>query len=246
MKSFMKIHCHNPFFKILLASSVCFLMLLAVQEGYSADKVKPRFVIVLVDETESFAIYKNGKVEAMFWQEIIPCVVKVVQNLQPGEKFCVIGIDDHGFDTDDIRIPIQTLDEGILKAIQQKKEIIRKVKALERRKEKHRITDILGALQHTAYLLKKQDSYRDVVVIFSDMIQEPNLPTVKQASGLKFPGDTKVYCLYVNAIGQENWDKLINAWGLVFKSAGVNVSRDSNFYQRGEIDSNDFDRILSQ
>lgn len=201
--------------------------------GLPESEKNPRFVMVLVDETESFALYKEGKITTMFWPETLPWIAKIVTRLQPGERFCVIGIDEHGFDTDDVRIDY-ILDEGFMRAAQEKIKIVQKVKELTRRKERHRSTDILGALYHAAYFLNKQDTHRGMIVIFSDMIQEPEIPTLKDAVDLNFPKGTEVYCFYVNASGRENWEKIVNIWLPIFKAVGLETTKDC-FSQRGEI-----------
>lgn len=197
---------------------------------------KPRFVIVLLDETGSFALEQEG-VKTQFWSEIIPWASRIVDSLNPGEGFGLIGIDDQGFDTEDIRISLEVMDEGVLKANIQKKELKKRVKELTRR-EGANYTDIMGALSHAAYLLNNMEGkYQGIIVIFSDMVQT-------QKKGLSdelkchFPDGTKGYCFYVNATGQGKWDFLINKWDAIFKGLNLDVKKPDgklHFYQRGEM-----------
>ncbi|MBU0568645.1 hypothetical protein KJ693_01230 [bacterium] len=308
---------------ITTALTIGFCLLLL--QGCSEVKKKPRFVIALVDETESFALYKGGKLASeyvfsitnlegsqgggcsckalrerrdidkfinelnegkiseglkqaflegryflsdnagvnrksdiewevgdylvkkeddklkvyttVFWPEALRWVAKIVESLQPDEKFCLIGIDERGFETDDTRTPINTIYERQLKAIQQKRKIIKdQVRELTRRKDKHKSTDILGALYHAAHFLNKQDTHEGTIVIFSDMKQEPKPPTLKDASDLSFPKDTRAYCFYVNASGKQNWQKVTDIWLPIFKSAGLEATKDC-FYQRNNVES---------
>jgi hypothetical protein len=223
---------------------LCLILLLSSGCNIKLPEPHLRFVIVLADETDSFALYEHGEITTMFWQEILPYIAKIANNLQPGEKFCVIGIDEHGFDTDDVRIPIITLDENPLKAVQQKKKIIKDIKNLSRRKEKHRSTDILGALYHAAHFLNKQkdNTHEGLVIIFSDMIQEPKFPTLKDAEKLKFPPKINIYCYYVNATGRDKWEKIVNRWVTILKPTNLEITKDC-FYQRGEMQSQ-FNKVL--
>lgn len=199
---------------------------------------KPRYVLALVDETGSFEL--GGQ---PFWPEILPLVEHLVLGLQPGEGFGLIGIDDHGFDADDVRVSMQVLDQGLLRARLQKNQLLDQVRGLARRTKKMRTTDITGALYQAADLLKGEEEFHGVVVIFSDMIQTPKFPDAKEVADLRFPTATEVYCFYVNATkertgvaGQEWWKKIVSSWSSIFAGAGLeSVQNDqARFYQRGQ------------
>jgi hypothetical protein len=214
----------------------------------SSGEETPRFVMVLLDETESFRIG-----ETQFWPEVRSWAVELARRLQPGEGFGVIGIDDHGFDPGDIRVDMRILDERTLMAIQQRNEIIKNLKDLPRRHLKRPRTDILGALKQVADLLKDENDHRCVVVIFSDMIQTPKMPTVAMVSGSVFPKGTEVYCFYVNATtvssdveGQRSWNNIVNTWRAIFDRAGLKYETEPghyHFYQRGNTRTV-FDRVF--
>ncbi len=207
--------------------------------GCGGDEVAPRFVIVLMDETMSFRIDTT-----QFWPEVRSHVEKIVGKLEPGEGFGIIGIDDHGFDTDDIRLEMTVLNQNLLLLNRQKRELIRKVRELNPRHANRPYTDILGALYQTANLLKGEENHRGVVAVFSDMIQTPRFPSVNEASALSFPKGTEIYCFYVNATkeyhgttGQEWWDRITGAWIPIFEQAGLKYKDDNgtpHFYQRGK------------
>jgi len=235
------------FFKTFFITFSVFSLLCCEQEE------TPKFVIVLVDETGSFGIYRDGN-PTMFWNEIIPLAASVIDRLEGGDRFAVVGIDDHGFDSDDVRIPEQTIDPRALIAFQQKSRIKRGIRELQPRQHRRPYTDILGALYHTAYFLGRESGYRNVVIIFSDMIQTPRYPTPNEARELKFPPETEIYCFYVNASemdeitgrvrpGIEEWRRLLDVWIPILRNAGVNVD-ERNFNQRGVDVNRELDRIL--
>lgn len=299
---------------ITLSVSACLFLLLS---GCSSPK--PRFVIVLLDETESFALYtqkgrtpikvfsinnnaqqfekelNEGKISeelkkffirrasskevvylkdevyflpeqptvekindnvwriedylikrennrldvyiTTFWPEVLYWTTKIVNSLKAGDMFCVIGIDEYGFDGDDVRM-IKTLDKNLLRAMRQKRKIVERVKRLTRRKKYHRKTDILEALEHAAFILyavnyfsNKHQSTHGVIAVFSDMFHEPKPnrprpPSLKEASNLSFPKDTEIHCFYCGASGRAQWQTFKQEWTKVFKQAGL---EDKNF-----------------
>lgn len=202
-----------------------------------------RSIIVLLDETESFAQYQDGSITTMFWNEVLPYICAIIRKIQPENLFGMIGIDEKGFETtsDDVRI-LQALPMSSGRTRLMKKTIEKMVASLQRRKEQHKTTDILGALEHAESLLttpqlnqdtqieeNQQQQVEYVIFIFSDMKQEPKMPTLQMAKNLKFPENTKIYCFYVNASGRQDWDKITKLWGSIFKQAGVKTY---HFYQR--------------
>jgi hypothetical protein len=193
-----------------------------------------RFVIVLVDETDSFGIYKEGKLAYLYWPEILPWAARVVGKLNPGDAFCLIGMDEKSSEDDDVRIPVTVLDEGTLKAITQKKALVREIKSLTRRKEKHAATDITGALIQAAEMLQKDPARKGEIIIFSDMIQEPEGPTPESIKDMNIPGSTGIHCFFVSASDMKKWNSVVNNWINVFQSKGLNVSKD-DFNKRSVI-----------
>jgi hypothetical protein len=210
---------------------------------------RPRFVVVLLDETGSFQVDTTR-----FWPEVIQYTVKIVQTLQPGEGIGVIGIDDHGFDSDDIRIPMTVLDENALRASQQKRELARGISALSPRKLARPYTDIVGSLRQAANTLNGMTAYRGVIAIFSDMIQTPGLPGLESTTGLSFPNGTSVYCFYVDATRERPmaagklWETLVATWSPIFERVGLEYKTEEgrpHFYERGNTQIA-FDKIFSR
>ena len=67
-----------------------------------------RLVVVLLDETGSFVNY---------WQPCLDLAASVASRLKPGDAFAVIGIDDHGNDPEDARIPVTLVSPGALQSL---------------------------------------------------------------------------------------------------------------------------------
>jgi hypothetical protein len=226
--------------------SICFLTLgiaisvivMACHKQDATLDAKPRFIVVLMDETNSFQIDTT-----QFWPEIRSWTIEIVKQLEPGEGFGVIGIDDHGFDADDIRISPIVLDENVLVSTRQKRALVEQLQGLNKRHLLHNYTDIVGALYQTAELVREQQDHQIMIIIFSDMIQTPSFPKISDVANLSFPTDSRVCCFYVNAtrennklVGHEEWEKIVNAWIPIFNVVGLhyqNEQGDPQFYERG-------------
>ena len=186
-------------------------------------------VVVLLDETGSFGLHSGS--QPGFWPEIIRIVQNIVSHLHPGDYFAVIGIDDHGFDFQDVRIPFTRLPQNILRASIAKRKLINSLRRLKPRSNIPR-TDIFGAIDHAAYLISHlrqthNDITQSLVIVFSDMIQTAPLPTAQHT----FPDGTTGIFLYVNASGVNQWQKLIDSWKKRLSPLNLNIQ---GFYQRGE------------
>jgi len=186
-------------------------------------------VVVLLDETGSFGLHSGS--QPGFWPEIIRIVQNIVSHLHPGDYFAVIGIDDHGFDFQDVRIPFTRLPQNILRASIAKRKLINSLRRLKPRSNIPR-TDIFGAIDHAAYLISHlrqthNDITQGLVIVFSDMIQTAPLPTAQHT----FPDGTTGIFLYVNARGVNQWQKLIDSWKKRLSPLNLNIQ---GFYQRGE------------
>lgn len=217
--------------------SVCVLALCLGCQGTEPRGKARKLFIVLLDETESFAIYKEkGVIEEMYWGKVIPLINMIVSSMEPGDAFGLIGIDERGFDAEDVRVPFEVLDEGFLKAKMGKDRLRRVVTELRRRKEKHRSTDILGSLYHAAYFAQREPDRSVFIFCFSDMKQEPRWPTQEEARELKFLRRTEGYFFHVNASGRTNWNRLVQVWEPILSGAGLEFHTDGrlDFYQKGE------------
>jgi hypothetical protein len=152
--------------------------------------------------------------------------------LQPGEGFGLIGIDDQGFEPDDVRIPMQVLDQNPLKAGVQKQELAAQVGRLDRRNQSRPFTDIVGAIRHAEYFVKNERDHRPVLLIFSDMRQTPKMPTPANFAGLRFPEGTEAHCLFVDASGWADWQQSVDLWVKLLTAAGAKITAD-DFHQKG-------------
>lgn len=202
------------------------------------DVFKPRFFIVMIDETESF------NEDTTNLSEIITHVTNIVNKLKPGDGFAVIGIDEHGSDPDDVRIKPIILDEGTLTAQKQKVEIINKVRGFTPREIETGGTDILQALFQVAGIIKNNDKHQGSILIFSDMVQDPPLRNNEPAKDLIFLKDTKVFCFYVNVtqykadttkLTEYEWFvKIVNSWTPIFDSARLKYKKngEKQFYTK--------------
>lgn len=224
----------RPFHLLSLVLIVAVLSMSACRFGQTTED-KPLFVIVLVDETGSFGPNPG----ALLWDEAKNKTEEIVGLCQGGERFLVIGIDDHGFDTDDIRFAERALDDRPLMAVQQKREWIEEWSRVERRTPRTPETDILGALYQAAFFAKRQPRYKPVILIFSDMVQEPKYPTLAEAADLSFPADSRCLCLYVLPKGRNTgWEDMMRVWIPIFQTAGLDMTEDKNFYPKGtDIDT---------
>lgn len=225
----------RSFFRALqyLVVAVPFLAMLGCDSSNVSEQANQRLFLVLVDETESFSM---GTTDTLYWSEVLPLVSQIAGRLQPGDEFAVIGIDEKGFEDSDVRIPFRVLDEGFLRAKLQKDSLLTSIQHLQRRKNKHRTTDILGALYHSAHFANVEQSRKTILFCFSDMKQEPTWPTEKESSDLHFPNGTEGYFFYVNASGRTSWNTITGVWQPILTRARVEISSGGilHFYQRGD------------
>jgi hypothetical protein len=212
---------------------------LAILQGCHATKPQAqKLFVVLVDETESFALYEQrGVIERMYWEAVVDTLIpKIVNSLEAGCAFTIIGIDEHGFDAEDVRMPLTVLPQGFLESKMEKDKLARNVRELKQRQQRHRKTDILGALYHAAYFTSRYPERKAVIFCFSDMRQEPTWPTQEQARALKFPEGTEAYFFYVNASGRTNWERMVQVWEPILTEAGLQLYtyNSLSFFQSGE------------
>jgi len=194
---------------------------------------RPRFVMALVDESASFEPY---------WQKSLDAIGKVVENLGPSDAFGLIGIDDKGFDPEDVRVPIQAIDPAALKTKRTTRAWAANLATVQRRTHKRNYTDILGAVRHAAFFLNSQPDRDPVLLIFSDMEQTPRMPAVADVD-FQLAGGARVYCFFVNTSGWADragvsggtgWDIVVGRWQSILSSAGASVTK-GDFYQEGNI-----------
>jgi len=234
MKSRM-LNTEWPRFNAFYFMLICFTTFMAYETTLAAQTSK-RLYLVLIDETDSFGLYKGkGVVDTLYWQEAIRLTRSIIGRLEPSDEFALIGIDEQGFDEEDVRIPFEELDEGFLRAKMQQSGLARKLMALQRRKNKHRSTDILGALYQAAHFAANEPDHETIIFCFSDMKQEPQWPSAEDAKNLKFPAGTKGFFFYVDASGRKNYDKIVSVWEPVLRHAGLGIYNGQvlSFFQQG-------------
>ena len=228
---------------------ICFILMVISAQLSGCDLIskmiekgiKPQFVIVLVDESGSFALNYGG-VRTHLWPDAIYWGSYIAESLNPGDAYAIIGIDGHGFDTDDIRINIQVIDENQIKARTQKRNLKKQVQGLTRRENASSVdanyTDIIGALSHSEYLLRNMgQKYQGIIVIISDMVQ-----TARDiGTEFSFPDGTMGYCFFVNATGRSQWADLIKKWNTIFENINLDVKKPDgtiHFYQKADSPQN--------
>lgn len=221
---------------------LCLLLILAAGSIEASAQIKhavkkPKFAIILLDETDSFGSNtQHGTAQSLYWPDALAMTKLIVQNLEPGDEFVVLAIDEVGFQEEDILIPFHQFDRAFLKSRIEKKRILNNIMNLSRHKEKYSRTDILGSMYQAAHFAAKESEFEISVFCFSDMIQEPNWPSLADAKGLSFPSNATGYFFFVDASGQERWQKLVEVWKPIFENAGLGVYDDGalNFFQHGE------------
>lgn len=221
---------------------LCVLLLLAAGSTEASAQIKhavkkPKFAIILLDETDSFGSNTiHGTAQSLYWQDALAMTKLIIQSLEPGDEFVVLAIDEVGFQEEDILVPFHQFDRAFLKSRIEKKRILNNIMNLSRRKEKYSRTDILGSMYQAAYFAARESEFEIIIFCFSDMIQEPKWPTLADAKGLSFPPNATGYFFFVDASGQERWQKLVEAWKPIFENAGLEIYDDSalNFFQHGE------------
>lgn len=198
-----------------------------------------RLVIVLIDQTDSFGINaERGTAQTLYWDEALKKIKVIVNGLHAKDEFVVLAINDLGFRDENILINLQQLDRSSLKARMEMRNLGSEVLRLKRPERKFTRTDILGALHQAAHIARRENLARTVLVCFSDMIQEPKLPTLEEARDLAFPANTRAYFYFVDASGLVRWNQVLQAWTPLLRRAGVEIGREEtpNFFQYGETD----------
>ena len=213
MKSKSKL---NKFMTIMI-TCITISLIFFIQSGFTPNESTTQNirVIVLLDETDSF-IMSDGQDTTWYWEALKPSLNKIVKSLESGDEFELIAIDNKGYQTEDVRIPLEVIDQSYLRAVQQKNKITRKIDELRRRKEKYSASDIFGALKFAA---SDARGYKTRIFCFSDMEQIPSFKK-NETPRLDFSGDTKAY-FFVNVTGEKDWNETIKTWEPMIKQAGL-------------------------
>jgi len=186
-------------------------------------------LIGLIDETGSFGKY---------WQPSLEVLAGVVDHLRPGDRVCLIAIDNHGFDSDDVRLPVVQIPKTSLLAHKTRRDLRKSILALQPRQMAEqnasasagrRGTDIVGALSQAANCVAYIPDIRPVVLVFSDMIEDPaNVPSGAPERGLQFPTATRLAALFVwqgdSRGGATEWEHRVSHWVSTLRHAGVDCA----------------------
>lgn len=193
--------------------------------GGCSPEPAPRAFFFLVDESGSFED---------LWEESLDNAANIVKHMNRAEGYCLVGIDNHGFDEDDVRVAPGTLPHTIYYRTEIVK-LVKEIKELRRREYFEPGTDIPGALQHAYHLYRNfrgeaqgTPAYRPVIVIFSDMYPDHNW-NMSKLHNVRFPEATEVYCFNVRAKGREGWEGIVDFWIDTFNRIGIKVTRDNFF-----------------
>lgn len=222
-------------FSAVVLVAACGLLLIACQQRPDAQSIRigahhARFIIAFLDETGS---------RGPEWNDMVDRVAVVAGRLKNQDAFTVIGIDDHGGDEDDVRIPltiVQTrsdLDMAGLK--RQRDAIVAQVKSLKPRGKPQR-TDIVGAIRQAQGMANKVSQNMNVILaFFSDMQQTPRMPDDAAMKDIHFPDGTVGYCFYVSASRRYDFPATVSLWQRLLTSAGVAIT-ENDFHQKGTVD----------
>ena len=133
---------------------------------------------------------------------------------------------------------MQQFDRSGLKARLQTRQVAEQILKLKRPERKYRRTDITGALHQAAHIANREKMAGTVVICFSDMIQEPNLPTAAEVRDLHFPDHSGGYFYFVDASGLDKWNAVLQAWTPLLRAANMDIgdTETPNFFQYGETD----------
>lgn len=223
----------RPFFAIITA------FLCGWQSAQAQVPAANKLVIVLVDQTDSFGTNAvRGTAENLYWDEALQKAGAIVKSLHAKDEFVLLAINDNGFVDENILVKLQQFDRSGLKARLQTRQVAEQILKLKRPERKYRRTDITGALHQAAHIANREKMAGTVVICFSDMIQEPNLPTAAEVRDLHFPDHSRGYFYFVDASGLDKWNAVLQAWTPLLRAANMDIgdTETPNFFQYGETD----------
>jgi len=220
---------------------------------------KPTVLIALLDETSSFVA--NGTK----WKLSLFALQLAVKQLQPGDSFCLIGIDDHGGDPDDVRIPRTTLPAQMLRRAMVQKTLLLTLRDMKPRPTSSGYTlpngkmkgkpfgnDVLGAVSEAQVLTNYTPSNaRTRLLICSDFRDEPPTKTSGAAKKVLFPADTRLMAIFVEqgtgnpSTGLQEWQDRITSWQTRFKAMNV-ICTPRDFLPPAESDPKSLTPTLQQ
>jgi hypothetical protein len=211
------------------------LLLVGTQQQADAQAIKiggyrPRFIILFLDETGS---------RGAQWEAMRDKAAVIASRLKNKEAIAVIGIDDHGFDEQDVRLPLSVLQaqNDLMVAVlnQQRQAIVDRVTKLKPRGHPQ-TTDIVGAIKQALGMANMESKERRIVLaFFSDMQQTPKMPDAAAFRDIRFPAGTEAYCFYVAASKRYDFPATVSLWQPLLNGAGAKISA-NDFHQQGTVD----------
>lgn len=198
---------------LLRVSAVTVILLMCLTVG--CDHPKPTGLVILIDESSSFG----------YWREATEGAAFVIRTAEPQTRVVIIGIDDHGFDPDDVRLSA-TLDQAQLRATAEAKALARQARALSRRDDTGAGTDILGALEQAEYYcarLSDSGKYQWKLLIMSDLVIDTGPRVAGCSERLHFPSGTMCTAAFVAERGAASFKSTCAWWTEWFQRAGLDI-----------------------
>jgi hypothetical protein len=201
----------------------------AAAQSIRIGAYRPRLIVVFLDETGS-----RGEA----WEAMRNQAALIASRLKNRDAFALIGIDDHGGDEDDVRVPLSIVqaptDLNVAMLNQQRQEIVQQVTKL-RRRGNPQTTDIVGPIKQALGIANMLSRDRDVVLaFFSDMQQDPKMPDAAAFKGIQFPTGTTAYCFYVAGTKRYDFPTTVDLWQRLLTSAGIRITT-NDFHQQGTV-----------
>jgi len=177
-------------------------------------------VVVMLDETGSYVK------DLGLWEPSRDLACSIIGALQPGDAFCLIGMDATPYEAQDVRLELMSLPTSTLAAAVKRRELQKRVEKLEPRESVGKGTPVTLAVAHAADLISTQEGrYRPYLVIFSDMSEDPpeDGQTPKDVrSPIRLPAECEVRALYVSEFGGReeflqrtgHWEDAFQMWGV--------------------------------
>jgi len=190
------------------------------RRGPKSGRPQPRLVVVMLDETGSYVK------DLGLWEPSRDLACSIIGALQPGDAFCLIGMDATPYEAQDVRLELTSLPTSTLAAAVKRRELQKRVEKLEPRESVGKGTPVTLAVAHAADLISTQEGrYRPYLVIFSDMSEDPpeDGQTPKDVrSPIRLPAECEVRALYVSEFGGReeflrrtgHWEDAFRLWGV--------------------------------
>ncbi|HLJ54224.1 MAG TPA: hypothetical protein VKT77_04240 [Chthonomonadaceae bacterium] len=181
----------------------------------SADAPKGRMLVIILDETASFCDQ---------WDQAVKTASAGVRELYPGDSCVVIGLDDHSWNSDDVRVAMTTLPLSTLPAAQAKANLAESIRKLRQRPTSSGFTvngkprgappgtDTAGALDYAAYLARDAGNRAVTVAMFTDLENEPPKVETARRDPNPLPRFTHLFVYQIRSRGGNDTTKRIGEW----------------------------------